>query len=112
MSLFDNVKYLVYKNGMSLPEFSEKLGLQRTAVYKWKTSIPSVEMIDKVAKFFDVSIEFLIDSDNTPEWTKGNTGFDIDFLLQSDDTVLYANKELTDSEKKRVKVVLDALFID
>lgn len=112
MNLFENVKYLANKQGMTIPEFSEKMGMQRTAMYKWKTSSPSIETIDKIAKYFDVSIEFLINSNHVPEWATDNDMVDIELLLKSNINIGYANKELTDVEKKRAKIILDAIFCD
>lgn len=112
MNLFENVKYLAYRQGMTLPDLAEKMGLARTAIYKWKTSSPSIGTIDKIAKYFDVSIEFLINSDHVPEWATDNDMVDIELLLKSNIDISYANKELTNSEKKRAKIILDAVFGD
>ncbi|MER2226106.1 MAG: helix-turn-helix transcriptional regulator [Carnobacterium sp.] len=112
MNLYDNVKSLAARKGMSLPEFSEKMGLSKTAMYTWQRSTPGVEIIDRIAKYFDVSIEFLIGSDHIPEWSKGEKILEFDSILKSNIPISYGELELTDVEKKRAKTVLDALFWD
>lgn len=110
MNLYDNVKYLAARKGMSLPDFAEELGLSRTSIYRWKTSKPSVDMIEKVAKYFDVSIEFLIGSDHIPEWASDDDMFDLEVMLQNNVTMSYAGQELTPTEKQRVQDILTTIF--
>ncbi|WP_407391627.1 helix-turn-helix domain-containing protein [Carnobacterium jeotgali] len=110
MSLYENVKYLAAKKGMSLPDFAEEIGLPRTALYKWRTSKPSVEMVEKVAKYFDVSIEFLIGSDHVPEWASNDDMFDLEAMLKNNVTMSYAGQELTPTEKQRVQDILTSIF--
>lgn len=110
MKLYDNVKYLAVKQGISLPDLSEKIGLARTAIYKWDKQTPNVETIEKLAKYFDVSIEFLIGSNHIPEWTSDNDVFDLNTLLEGTSRIHYNGKELSASEKERAKEILSILF--
>ncbi|WP_407370752.1 helix-turn-helix domain-containing protein [Carnobacterium sp.] len=112
MNLYDNVKSLAARKGMTLPEFSRKIGLSHTVIYKWKTSIPGIEIVDKIAKYFDVSIEFLIGSNHIPEWSKGDKIVEFDSILKSNLPISYGGVELTDIERKRAETVLNALFWD
>lgn len=110
MNLYENVKYLAARQGMSLPDFAEEIGMPRTALYKWKTSKPSIDMIEKVAKYFDVSIEFLIGSDHVPEWASNDDMIDLELMLKNNVTMSYAGQELTPTEKQRVQDILTTIF--
>lgn len=112
MSLYENVKDLANRKGMSLPDLAEKMGLVKTAIYKWKTQTPNIETIEKLAKYFDVSIEFLIGSDHVPEWTTNHNMIELDLILKNNISVGYGGRELTDAEKIRVKTILDTVFWD
>lgn len=110
MNLYDNVKYLSTKQGISLPDLAEKMGLARTAIYKWKTQTPGIETIEKLAKYFDVSIEFLIGSDHVPEWASQDDMIDLELMLQNNVNMSYAGQELSSTEKQRVQDVLTTIF--
>ncbi|MEK4948355.1 helix-turn-helix domain-containing protein [Carnobacterium sp. FSL W8-0810] len=112
MNLYDNVKYLSTKQGISLPDLAEKMGLARTAIYKWKTQTPGIETIEKLAKYFDVSIEYLIDSESALDQATTEDIIDIEFLLNNYINLGYGTKKLTIAEIERAKIILDAIFLE
>lgn len=112
MSLFENVKHLAARRGMSMPEFGDKIGVGRTNIYKWKKQTPSFETLEMVAKYFDVSVEFLMGSDHVPEWASNSDVFDLEEMLNNNVNMAYGGEELTDEEKQRVKNVLTNIFWD
>lgn len=56
------------KEGLSQEEFADKLGVSRQAVSKWETgqSVPDSEKAAAMAKFFGVSLDWLINGDEVP----------------------------------------------
>lgn len=46
--------------GMKPAEFSEKVGISRTAIYHYKIAFPTVENLIKIAEFLDVSVDYLL----------------------------------------------------
>ncbi|WP_157454946.1 helix-turn-helix domain-containing protein [Carnobacterium maltaromaticum] len=61
MNLFDKVSNLAKKQGISLVDLAENLGLSRHAFYSWKTSSPKTDTLQKVADYFGVSTDYLLD---------------------------------------------------
>lgn len=55
------------KSGLSQEEFADKLGVSRQAVSKWETgqSVPDSEKASAMARFFGVSLDFLVNGEDT-----------------------------------------------
>ncbi|MFJ7951577.1 helix-turn-helix domain-containing protein [Lysinibacillus sp. NPDC096418] len=58
--MFDRVKELSEQRGENLKIVAQKLGFSENAFYKWKTQSPKSETLEKVADYFDVSIDYLL----------------------------------------------------
>lgn len=112
MPLYENIRYLAASRGMSLPEYAKHIGLSRTTLYKWDRHTPSVTVLDQIAKDFDVSIEFLIDSTNTPEFALKDSTIDLKRLADSPIDLSYDGQRLNYLERQRVKDVLMSTFYD
>lgn len=95
-----------------MPELGEKIGVGRTNIYKWKTQTPAVETISKVAIFFGVSVDKLIGYNVDTAWAIAAGTIDIEFLLNNYSTLKYGEKILTADDVKRMKIILDAVFLD
>ena len=48
-----------YGGGLTITELERRLGFSRGSIAKWDISLPNIERVDKVAKFFGVSIDYL-----------------------------------------------------
>jgi hypothetical protein len=56
MALFENIKSLCTLKGISIPKLEKELGFGRGSIYNWEKSSPSIDKVEKVAKYFGVSI--------------------------------------------------------
>lgn len=72
---FDKFSALCQKMGVSKSKAAESVGLNRTSVMKWKNgAVPSGATITKLAEYFGVSADYLLDnSDISPETQKAPT---------------------------------------
>lgn len=68
--LFDRIKQLSSSKGVSLKKIATDLGFGENTIYKWKTQSPKGEYLDKVADYFDVSVDYLLGRTNTPQFTR------------------------------------------
>lgn len=67
MTTFERIKKLANSHGeTNLSSLSTKLGLGASTIYKWKDRDPKAEDLKKVAKHFDVSVDYLVGNDDTP----------------------------------------------
>ena len=60
---FDRIKELAEKRGKSLPAVSADLKFSDNLFYRWKTSNPKASDLAKVADYFHVSVDYLLDDD-------------------------------------------------
>ena len=60
MALFDRVKQLCAANGISQAKLEKEIGISSGASYKWKNSSPSMEVLEKLSKYFGVSVDYLM----------------------------------------------------
>lgn len=71
MTLKDRVKALAQERGISLPVLESELGFGNSTIVKWDKSTPNADKLNAVAKFFNVSMDYLLngDTENSPELT-------------------------------------------
>ncbi len=64
--LNDNIKQLRQSHNMTQTELAERLGVSKQCVSNWENDYiqPSIEMLIKIALFFKVSTDLLLDLDN------------------------------------------------
>lgn len=67
--MFDRVKELSDRKGISLTELARKMDWADKAIYNWKNSSPSIDKVEKVADYFNVSTDYLLGRTDEPYWT-------------------------------------------
>lgn len=70
MSLKERIKSLAQDRGISLPALEAELGFGNSTIVKWDKSIPNADKLNTVAKYFGVSMDYLlngIDNDGLNE---------------------------------------------
>ena len=60
MNIFYIIKNLCDKRKITIFELERQIGISRGILYTWKHSSPSVEKVKKVAEFFNVSMDELV----------------------------------------------------
>ena len=60
MTTFDRVKFLADKQKISMVELEERLGFGRNSLYSWKKKTPNGASLEKVADYFNVSVDYLL----------------------------------------------------
>lgn len=60
MTLKERVKALADERGISLPTLESELGFGNSTIVKWDKSIPNAEKLNSVAKYFGVSMDYLL----------------------------------------------------
>lgn len=67
MLLYDNIKKLCRKKGISISELEKALDFPRSYICKWNGNEPGIRKVQKVANFLEVSIEELLEqTDEVP----------------------------------------------
>lgn len=70
MTPFDRLKKLADKQGLSVNEVEEKVGLGKNTLYSWKKKTPSGTNLTKIADYFNVTTDYLLGRTDTPQFTR------------------------------------------
>ncbi len=63
MTLKERIKELANSKGMSLPALESELGFGNGTIVKWDKSTPNAEKLNMVAKYFGVSMDYLLNGE-------------------------------------------------
>ncbi|MBC1306817.1 helix-turn-helix domain-containing protein [Listeria booriae] len=64
MTVFERVKKLCAEQGIAMSELEERLDFGKNSMYTWKKSNPSTDKLQKVANYFNVSVDYLLGRTN------------------------------------------------
>lgn len=64
MLLYDNIKKLCRKKGISISELEKALDFPRSYICKWNGNEPGIRKVQKVANYLGVPIEDLLESES------------------------------------------------
>lgn len=106
--LFERVKYLSEKQGKNVKVVALELGLSENYFYSWKTSSPKTEILQKVADYFDVSLDYLTGRTLNPnplEKADENTPPEY-FAIQR------KSKKLSQKDQAKLLKIMEATFDD
>lgn len=98
MNLADRIKELADQHGITIAELERKVGISNGQISKWNVRSPKTENLEKVAKYFNVSLDYLTgNSDNKKP--------SVD--LKSDPVVLsYGGKPVSKEDMDVIKAIL------
>lgn len=64
MDLYEKIKELAAQKNISIRQLEEKLGFANATIRRWKNQNPGADKIAKVAKYFNVSVDYLLGLDD------------------------------------------------
>lgn len=67
MTLKERIKSLADAEGISLPVLESKLGFGNSTIVKWDKSTPNAEKLNKVAQYFNVTMDYLLNGDSSTD---------------------------------------------
>lgn len=104
MTLKNRIKILAQKQGISLPALEAELGFGNSTIVKWDKSTPNADKLNAVAKYFGVTMDYLLngtDEDGLTEKDNRDISKDLDRIMEEirkgDDSPLYYNGVEIDS---------------
>lgn len=65
MTLVEKIKTLCSEQGSTLIGLERKIGLGRGTIRNWDDNSPSIHKLEKVADYFSVSVDFLLEREAT-----------------------------------------------
>ena len=98
MTLKDRVKNLAQERGISLPALESELGFGNSTIVKWDKSTPNADKLNAVAKYFGVTMDYLLNGTRDiglTEKDERDIAKDLDRIMgeiqKGDDGPLYYN---------------------
>lgn len=59
-SLVQKIKELTNEKGITLAQLERTLNFSNGSIARWNKSSPSIDKVDKVAKYFNISLDYLL----------------------------------------------------
>lgn len=110
MGIYDNIKKLCKRDGITVKHMEEVLDITRSSTCKWNKKLPTINSIIKVADYFSVSIDWLLGREDSIEFTDEQAMIDVRI---SDDLELKEAIEkyytLSDDKKKHIIEMISLL---
>ncbi|WP_062320882.1 helix-turn-helix domain-containing protein [Halolactibacillus sp. JCM 19043] len=73
MSTLDRVKKLCKSRGISVARLEEELSIPKNTIYQWKRISPSLDKIQAIADYFNVSTDYLLGRTDNKHLDEPNT---------------------------------------
>ncbi len=111
------IKKLSSDQGISLKQLALQLGFGENTIYRWNTKKPTIDKLQRVADYFDVSTDYLLGRTDKKHYydltDKDNRdiGKEVDRMLaglETDAEVNYYGEPMTDEDKERMRVAMTA----
>ena len=113
MALFDRVKQLCISKGTSLSKMEKEIGISSGASYKWKNSSPSMEVLEKMSRYFGVSVDYILTGNDSnadkPYYLNDDAREMAQFMFENPEyKVLFdASRKVSKDDIEVVKTLLD-----
>ena len=80
MTIAEKLKEARKQAGLSQEQLAEKLSVSRSAVAKWESGkgIPDVENLKGISKLLNISIDYLLDDENSLESVQMKEAINLD----------------------------------
>lgn len=80
--VFEKVKELAKKHGISLNTLEDNLGYGRNSLYSLKNKKPNAERLQEIADYFNVSTDYLLGRTDNPNIAKDGQEYTSDDLRE------------------------------
>lgn len=60
MTTLERVKKLCESHGITVPILEKRLNIPNNTIYQWNKRAPNTDRLEKVADYFDVSVDYLL----------------------------------------------------
>lgn len=112
---FERIKLLAKKQGLSLNQLEEKLGLGRNTLYGLKNKKPNAERIAEIADYFNVSTDYLLGRTDNPRIADDQNfyfeGQEVDVEELAGTAMRFNGKPLTDKDKRAIQRIIEGFLL-
>ena len=111
MTLVDRISALANQRDMSLPQLEVELGLGNGTISRWRSSSPNTDKLQKIADYFNVSMDYLLGRDTS---LNKRDQHDIDEILANTEQLLKQEGLMFDGDPaspEAIESILSAMQI-
>lgn len=109
-SLFEKIKELCQKRGISINSLEETLGYSRNTIYSMKSKKPNAERLQEIADYFNVSTDYLLGRTDNPaissDLVTTADGRAVDLSNLRERIVLFDGKPLSDDDVDKIAQII------
>lgn len=111
-SLFEKIKELCQKRGISINSLEETLGYSRNTIYSMKSKKPNAERLQEIADYFNVSTDYLLGRTDNPAIANSKEqlffeGKEVDVEELASTAMRFNGKPLSDEDKKAIQNIIE-----
>lgn len=105
----EQLKKLRNAKGVTQKELSEALFVSQQTVAKWETdrSTPNPEMIAKIARYFNISSDYLLELTDTPTTEESKPKEETKFALFGGDAIDDITDEMYEDVKRYARFIME-----
>lgn len=104
MTIFERIQELSRKHGKTLQKVANDLGFGDNYLYTLKKQKPKADNLEKLADYFNVSVDYLLGRDEIVTSMK----FSDDLENSIENAENYSGKPLSDTDKQILRGVIEA----
>lgn len=108
MTIFEQIKSLAKSRNITMKDLALKLGFSENLFYTWKKTNPKATDLEKVADYFNVSVDYLLGREDE---SKKSGPIDLTEIANSDDDAVWdklvssGGRPLTEKDKAMIRLV-------
>ena len=105
MGIVDRIKKLCDEHGTNFAEVERKVGLSNGQIRRWDNASPKLENIEKVADYFDVTVDYLRGKEKD---VSEKLPTDLDEIL--DGIMSFDGQPMTEHDRAAIRAYLEGRF--
>ncbi|EHQ8833371.1 helix-turn-helix transcriptional regulator [Enterococcus faecalis] len=110
--LGNKLKQLRISKNKTQQQVADYLGITRAAYSHFENNRndPDKETLVKLAILFDVTTDFLLGRNHTPEWASKDEMIELDKILKSNPGMTYGSEIMTDEDREQINDLIASYF--
>lgn len=111
----ERLKEIRKSKRMSQRELAQALSVSQQTIGSWEVgrSEPNTELLQKIATYFSVSVDYLLggkDTNRAPKWASNDDVLELQDYLDSNVNMAFRGVTLNKEQKERVDQILTQVF--
>lgn len=100
-TIYDRIKEISNKKGVSIDYVNDKAGLSNKAIYGWKKSTPKADNLQKVADVLHVSTDYLLG--RTDQMNATSSDQKVADILDDETILAFDGMEIAEEDKEKLR---------